>query len=284
MQGPSLAIGHGLRGTIRGLGALREFTDIRRRPPLVASPPPDVIPRPQAVADVDGGAVLTFSAMMELLRGVGLSIAPYAVLRDDHRSRHDAVPFPGPYVVKIADCPHRTEIGGVRIGVKAEELHLAVEEIRRVARDNGYPVDVVVQPQLRGRGEFFIGAQVDGELGSLVLGGLGGVHVESMRAFAARLTPLGHAEALGLISEADWLGVFEGRRGQRSWNAEGAASALVRVGALIEGARQWLTSLDINPLILVEDEFVVVDALGLVRSHDVSPSDSRPTGRVESWH
>jgi acetate---CoA ligase (ADP-forming) len=259
-----VALGHGLRATLRGLAALGSFVRYRQSTrDMPDSVPP--LPRPAAAAiPVPEGAMLPFAAAMELLRGAGIPVAPYALVPSDAA----AVPVPafgGPYVVKLADVGHRTEHGAVRLGVPAPELAAAVQELRAIAAADGLPPLVAIQPMLAARGEVFLGIQGDSELGPLVVFGLGGVLVEVLRRVGGRLAPLTLADAESLVAEFADAKVMHGFRGQQPWDLPALARILVAAGRLAAGGAGWIGSLDVNPLLYTGDGFVAVDALCLLR-------------------
>jgi hypothetical protein len=161
--------------------------------------------------------------------------------------------------VKLADVAHRTEHRAVIVGVEAPALPDAVASLRRIAASDGLPATVVIQPQLSSHGEVFIGLKGASELGPVVAFGLGGVFVEVLRRVSGRLAPLDAQDAEEMIAEFDDLGVADGFRGSPPWNRSLLVEVLVRAGQLVAGGRDWIESLDINPLIQTDDGFVAVD-------------------------
>ncbi len=206
--------------------------------------------------------MLTFAAAMALLDSAGIEVAPFHLVPGDAASTPpaSAPPFAGPYVVKLADVPHRTELGAVLAGVASAELPAAIGLLRERARVHQVPDLVVIQPQLAGHGEAFIGLTGQSELGPLVAFGIGGVLVEVLGRVAGRLAPLTRAAARELVSEFDELGIIDGLRGQPGWNRDRVEELLVRAGSLIAAGRNWIGTLDINPLIVTELGLIAVDA------------------------
>jgi len=258
---PGLAIGHGPRQSLRGLDSLNGFARARSS---LAEPRPQVatLPRPTApTLEEPEGLMLPFTAGMELVEAAGIPVAPYHLIPPGAEPATPA--FAGPYVVKLADVAHRTEHGAVRVGVTAELVPSAVHAMREIARGAGLPELVAVQPMVEARGEAFIGVQ-NGELGPMVVFGLGGVLIEVLNKIGGRMAPFGRREAESLIAEFGDVKVMHGFRGGRSWNLKLLADLLVRTSELASSSSAWLESLDINPLIVTDDGFVAVDALCLV--------------------
>jgi acyl-CoA synthetase (NDP forming) len=264
-----VAVGNGLRGCLRGLHTMGAF--MRVRPGSAVRPPWDIpeLPRPGAdtIAVLDG-AMLPFAATMNLLRAAGIPVAPY------HLIPGDAVvappPFPGPYVVKLADVAHRTEHHAVRLGVTEASLAAAVSGLRDIAAAGQLPAMVAVQPMLAGHGEAFVGIKGDSELGPVVAFGLGGVFVEVMRRVGGRMAPMTAQDAGELIEEFADTGVLDGFRGAPAWDRGAIAEVLVAASRLGAGGRGWIDSVDINPLIVTGHGPVAVDGLCLLRESAAS--------------
>ena len=93
----------------------------------------------------------------------------------------------------------------------------------------------------------------------MVAFGLGGVFVEVLRRVSGRLAPFTEADAEEMIAEFDDLGVADGFRGGPPWDRPLLAGLLVAAGELAAGARHWLRTFDVNPLIQTDTGFVAVD-------------------------
>ena len=261
-----IAVGNGLRGCLRGLKAMGSF--MRIRPGSRVRPPAEVLalPRPEVMPLVVAeGSMLPFGATMDLLSSAGIPTAPYHLISADSPVSPPA--FAGPYVVKLADVAHRTEHGAVLIGVDTAALGSAVDELRAIAHSHGLPQLVAVQPMVSGHGEAFIGLKGDSELGPVVAFGLGGIFVEVMGRIGGRMAPMTPDDAAELIEEFSDTGVFEGLRGSAPWDRQALSRVLVAASQLAAGGRDWIESMDINPLIVTVDGPLAVDGLCLVRTH-----------------
>jgi hypothetical protein len=225
----------------------------------------DLRPPAELVALGDGRSMLEFDAAMCLLADRGFTCADYILIRPDDELSATGPVFPEPYVVKLAEVAHRTELGAVRTGIRAPALGEVVAELRALAERHATPKTVVVQRTIDGDGEAFIGIKST-HFGPMVVLGLGGILIEVLRRIGGRMAPLNEDQALALTHEFDDTRVFDGLRGQTPWNREQLARLLMTAGELAVETRSWLDSLDLNPLIATEDGFVVVDALMLSRS------------------
>ena len=267
LPGRGVAVGRGLRATARGLATMGEFVRRGR-----SGPRPDVaevaaLARPSGeLLTAAGERMLTFEAAMGLLTSAGIPAAPHIAIDAGSDPHQVHPPFAAPYVVKIADVAHRSDIGGVRLGVQGSELPAALSELRAIAREHGESERVVIQPQVQIDGEAFIGVQTDGGLGPIVVFGVGGVFVELLGRVAGRLAPLVPGDARDMLEEIADTGVFDRRRGTRAWDRAQLERLLLAAGALAVGAAAWMESLDVNPLALTARGFVALDGLCLISS------------------
>jgi acetate---CoA ligase (ADP-forming) len=257
----TLVRGRGLRPSLRGLATMGAFVRHRAAltPVAVAGPP---LPRPSTEP---AGLMLPFGATMELLAGQGIPVAPYYLVGPDADAGRVRPPFAGPYAVKLADVAHRTEHDAVRLRVGADGLADAIAELRFIADRDELAASVAIQPMLEVSGEALLGIQGESELGPLVVLGLGGVFVEVLNRVSGRMAPFTTEVARELIEEFADLKVMHGFRGRPGWDLDALAGILVAAGQLAARGREWIATLDINPLIYGPDGFHAVDALLLLR-------------------
>lgn len=259
----SVAIGYGLRGTLRGLRTMGTF--VRNRgtsPPAAEAVAPLSRPAGPFPETGDGRPFLPFSHAMDLLSSFGVPIAPYSIVEANDQVAPD---FDGPYAVKLADVPHRTELGAVRLAIPREGLADSVASMRAIAARHGVSDVVVVQPMTAARGELLVGIEGGSELGPMVVLGIGGILVEILGRVGGRPAPLTRVDAEALIEEFRDLRLMHGYRGAAPWHLEQLADLLVGIGRLSAACHDWIESLDINPLLVTEDGLVAVDALCIVR-------------------
>ena len=263
------------RGPVAAARALRtigRFCENRSRITSAVAPsvPPVLRPPPAAGSWVDSevGPMLDFAATMDLLRSAGIQTAPFQII-----GAHDEVrelPDGDTFVVKLADIPHRTDIGAVRLNVASREVVSVVGEMRQLASERRLPAAVVVQPHLRVDGEAFVGIKADSGLGPMVVCGVGGVFVEILRKVCGLIAPFSLSDATHALRELDDTGVFKGQRGGPAWDRAALAKIMAALGQLAAGTREWLSTLDINPLAFVGGRFIAIDGLCVRRERPVA--------------
>jgi acyl-CoA synthetase (NDP forming) len=255
-----LAVFKGPESAIRALSAMREFMAFR----AVAKEPaatPAMLPVPADAdfVDSDVGSMLRFAAAMKLLSSLGIQVAEHRVVATSEPAEHVHPPFDGPYVVKLADVPHRTELGAVQFGVGRRDLVAAIEDLRTLARKSRVPADVAIQKQLKLKNEAFVGAKTGASLGSAVVFGAGGIFVEVLKQVSGVVVPFARTDVARAIEGSGLRPFLEGFRGLEPWNREKLTDIVMAVGRL--AGADWLESLDINPLGFADGEFIAVDCL-----------------------
>lgn len=257
-----IAVARGMRSSLRALKSMGEFMRfVPERADESVAPAWRVSLRAE---DFSGpGGMLPFCRAMALLQAAGFDVAQFVVVEASDPLEHVRIPFPGPFVVKLADVPHRTELGAVKLGVAENDVAAAVRALRGIAENHRLPATIVVQPQLRAShiGEAFIGIQNEGELAPTVVFGVGGILVELLKVVTAGRAPLGDVAIDRMLDEVAQIGVFEGIRGASPWNRSVVRKSLQAASRLAAAIGSEVGSIDINPLMLAGDACIAVDAL-----------------------
>jgi acyl-CoA synthetase (NDP forming) len=227
----------------------------RRVPRVLAAPA-----RPAGFRDATSpGAVdrgwLDHLETSALLDRLGIARAP-AIAIDARVTRAPALPFPYPVAVKAlaAGIAHKTDIGGVVLGVPdGDGLLAAIHQIRATVaqRAPGTAVDrLLVQPMVSGLAEVLIGYRVDRDVGPLVLVAAGGVFTEIDRDRSLRLAPVDLATAHEMIAQVRGLTRLTGYRGLPEGDLAALAQAIVALSrlALLDGPA--IQEIEINPVIV----------------------------------
>ena len=179
-----------------------------------------------------------------------------------------------PVVMKIVspDILHKTEAGGVKIGVaSAAEASAAFDEI--IANADRYKADadvtgVQIQQMLAaGAQEVIVGAVTDPSFGKLVAFGLGGILVEVLKDITFRLAPAAKEQALSMLESIAAADVLNGVRGAEAVDKAAIADIIVNVSNLISAFPE-IQEMDLNPVFATKAGAVAVDALITV---DFSP-------------
>ena len=197
-----------------------------------------------------------------LLEAYGVPFARERVVGTIAEALSAAAGIGYPLVVKTArpDVLHRTEAGGVVLGVADEE---ALGRAVRALESRVGPGPLLLQEQVPPGVELLVGGRRDQTFGPTVLAGLGGVWAELMREVSVRLAPLGPAGAATMLTEGRRAAVLGGYRGGTAVDLLSLAHVVVGVGNLLAD-HATIAELDLNPLIASGGRVVAVDALVLV--------------------
>ena len=225
---------------------------LRRRAPRVL----DTAARPTDLDDAPGsgerGSGSDELENYELLDRLGIARAPTIAIQVNV-TRAPALPFPYPVAVK-AMVAHKTDVGGVVLGVSDDEALLAaIRQIRTsvAERQPGTTVvRVLVQPMISGLGEVLVGYRVDRDVGPLVVVAAGGVFTEIYRDRSLRLAPVDLATAQEMIAEVRGLTPLAGYRGLPAGDLAALAQAIVALSRLAVLGSPAIQDAEINPLVV----------------------------------
>ena len=205
-----------------------------------------------------GRAALSNAAAMDLLRAAGVPLVETLAAREADEAVRAAERVGYPVVIKVdsVDLPHKSDVGGIRLGcADGAAVRGAVEdvlaEVRR--RAPGARIDgVLIQPMVGGGVEMILGVKRDPVFGPAVVLGMGGILVELLRDVAVRVPPIGVADAREMIAELRGQALLNGLRGRAAADVDALADVVVRVAALAVTQGERLRALDINPLLVLE--------------------------------
>lgn len=152
---------------------------------------------------------------------------------------------------------HKTEAGGVLLGLEADAVRGAAEQMRDRIGDPA--LRFLVQPMAHKGVEMLVGVVNDPLFGRVVACGAGGTNVELMKDVNVRLTPLTERDASEMVRTLRTFPLLEGYRGAPRADVAALEELILRVAALVD-AHPEISELDANPVVVLERGTVVVDA------------------------
>ena len=189
-----------------------------------------------------------------------------------------------PCVLKIVspDILHKTEAGGVVLGVQSAEAvrraYTAIMENARKYKADATLIGVQVQQMLPGGTEVIIGAVTDPAFGKVVAFGLGGTLVEVFKDVTFRLAPASHDDALSMLDGIAAAPVLRGVRGQPGVDRTALATMIQNVSQLV-GDFPEISELDLNPVFATVQGAIAADVRILV-DFVSAPTRYRPSQEV----
>ncbi len=160
-----------------------------------------------------------------------------------------------PLVMKVVGPLHKSDVGGVTLGVKDLDT-VAREFDRLIVIPETYAVEMY--PMLDGT-DVYIGAIKDPKFGHQVFFGLGGIFIEVLKDVQSALAPITAAEAKEMLKQLKGYKILEGVRGQEGVNIDLYAEQVARVSALVLAAPE-IAEMDLNPLLGNPRYVTAVDA------------------------
>ena len=210
-----------------------------------------------------------------ILKAYGLRIPKSEIAKTPDEAIEIASQIGFPVVLKIAspDILHKTDVGGVKVGLRnAEDVRDAFELM--VYRAQRYIPDAriwgcLVQEMAPSGGiEVLVGMNRDPQFGPLITFGLGGIYVEILRDVTFRIAPFSKLEAEEMLSEIRAHSILDGVRGQPPADKGAIVDVLLRMSQLVQDFPE-IAELDINPLIVYpQDRGAIAIDMRLVLSKE----------------
>jgi acyl-CoA synthetase (NDP forming) len=171
-----------------------------------------------------------------------------------------------PVVAKIvsADLAHKSDIGGVVLGLKTgAEVRAAYKRLMGpvAKRARVKPEGVLIAQHVSDGLELVLGMTRDPEMGPVILFGAGGVDLELDRDVALAGLPLDKRTANALVARTRVTRLIAGYRGKPAYDKEALVKALLGLSQLVTDAGPRIASIDINPFLLKRRGGVALDAL-----------------------
>ncbi len=195
----------------------------------------------------------------QALAAAGLPILPERLVQTAGEAADAAAHVGFPIVIKIVseDIPHKTEVGGVVIGLgNAEQVRAACNEMlsRVKARAPKARIDgILVAPMVKGGTELILGVKRDPIFGPAVMVGLGGIFAEVLKDIAVRPAPVSKGEALEMLRSLKSFAVLNGARGRPRADVAAAADAVAALSAFAAVHADDVAEVDINPFVVLAE-------------------------------
>jgi acyl-CoA synthetase (NDP forming) len=169
-----------------------------------------------------------------------------------------------PLVMKIVSPQviHKTEFGGVKVGVASDdEVRQVYEEMvgRVKERIPDAQIDGVLMEEMVKGTELIIGTTKDPQFGPMIMFGVGGIFVEVYKDVTFRLIPISDNDAMNMQKELKGKAILEGVRGLPKADPQQLSDILMKISKLVHEQKD-ISEMDINPLMLTERGAVAVDA------------------------
>lgn len=250
------------------LGRMARWSEWRSRPTGHVVLPPGMDPeRGRAAVDHEleeppTGGWMSAAAAGELLDAYGIPAVRSRLVREPGEAGAVQEEFGGPVVVKLAAPIHKSDVGGVALGLDSPQAAgEALEQIRGALTDAGMAdqaEEFIVQEQVNDGVEMIVGVSHDPAFGPLVIAGLGGTTVELLGDVALRITPLSDRDVAEMLRSLRSYRLLTGYRNFPVLDVAAFSELLHRVSALVEDIPE-VAEIDLNPVFVRPHGAVVGD-------------------------
>jgi acyl-CoA synthetase (NDP forming) len=202
-----------------------------------------------------------------LLQQHGIPVVPASLATTVEEACEAARSFGFPVALKIVspDILHKSDIGGVRLGVRDEnEVREASQQIQEAARKlTPQPAleGILVSPMRQGGVELLIGIARDPVWGQVLAVGLGGIWVEVLKDTVLCVLPVSHAEIRAMLDELQGGALLRGARGTKPADIDALVEVIFAISQLAQSLGTNLEALEINPLRVDGTQIEALDAL-----------------------
>ncbi|HKU50245.1 MAG TPA: 3-hydroxypropionate--CoA ligase [Nitrososphaera sp.] len=213
--------------------------------------------------------VITEELAKQVLTEYGVKVPKYALAKSSAESETMANEVGFPLVAKIVSPQilHKTDVKGVKVGIaNASQAKEAFDDMHgRLSKQ--YSVKGVLMEKMAAPGgiELIVGLQNDPQFGPVIMVGIGGIYTEVFKDVSFRVLPIAKEDAKAMIEDLKGNKILKGFRGMAPIDMDMLADALVSIGRFGTEMAPYYESIDFNPVIFYEKDYVVVDAKILLR-------------------
>ena len=227
-------------------------------------------------AVADGRAQLTTLESIDVLDAYGIRACKYGLATNEEEVVNLGNSIGYPVVMKMTSktTSHKTDVGGVRVNIQSEEqLREEYRDLINKLTEKGL-IDglegVIIQEMVKGNREMVCGIATDPQYGPMMMFGLGGVFIETMKDVTFRIAPLTDVDADEMIKSVKAYELLKGARGTKPADMAQIQETLLRLSQMVNDFK-FIDELDINPLLISEKtgEGIAVDGRIKVRVDEV---------------
>ena len=232
-------------------GSIRDFPDVR----------PDEAAGIISSVLATGARWLTMEETHQLLRCYGIPLARTLFVSSAREARQAAADLGGRLALKAMSPTllHKSDAGGVRVGLTVENVENAAEEMARQVAAEGHELHGFQLQAMAEGVEMLVGVVHDRLFGPILACGAGGTTAELLKDIAVRITPLADLDAREMLRSLKTYPLLDGYRGAPLADVAALEDVILRVSALVEGQSE-IAELDCNPVMVGRHGAIVVDA------------------------
>ena len=207
--------------------------------------------------------VITEESSKEILGDYGIKVPKYALVTNSDEAVQKSKEIGFPLVAKIVspDILHKTDVGGVKVGLSSEEeVKQAFDDMFNRLKEKFDVKGVLLEKMVPKGVELIVGLQNDSQFGPSIMVGLGGIYTELFKDVSFRVLPVSKSEATRMLESLRGKDILKGFRGSKPIDLDMLSEAIVNIGILGVDMAGKYESIDFNPVVVYPDSYYVVDA------------------------
>jgi len=221
-----------------------------------------------------GNKIITEESAKIILSEYGINVPEYSLVTSDSEASSKAKEIGFPIVAKIVSDQilHKTDVQGVKVGIKNEEeaKESFLDMYNRLSKE--YDVKGVLLEKMVPKGvELIVGLQNDPQFGPVIMLGLGGIYTELFKDVSFRVLPITKEDAMEMFNDLKGNKILKGFRGSEPVDLNILSDAIVKIGNLGIDMAKYIDSVDFNPIIAYPQNYYVVDAKILLNTNLQDP-------------
>ena len=195
----------------------------------------------------------------------GIPVTKFEVAKSEAEAVKFAEAIGFPVVLKVVspDIIHKSDVGGVIVGLKSagevRDAYKRILENVKKHRANAKIVGILVQEMAPASTEVIVGAIKDPQFGPALMFGLGGIFVEVLKDVTFRVAPINEDEAREMITEVRAYPLLKGYRNMPPADIEAIIKILLNTSRLVM-EHEEIKEVDLNPIMVYEKGAKTVDA------------------------
>lgn len=199
--------------------------------------------------------VLTVFQSFRVLDAYGFPLIPHALAQSEEEAAVKARGIGYPVAMKIVskDVTHKFDVGGVQLNLKSDEevrqAYLTMHKKMAANFGTGAIEGVLIQKMAQGGREVILGMNRDPHFGPILMFGLGGIYVETLKDVTFRLAPIRQLSAQDMVRSIRAYAILKGVRGQKPADFNTMVECLQRLSQLATEHKE-IKEIDINPLMV----------------------------------
>ena len=213
-------------------------------------------------------SVITEESAKAILTNYGIKVPPSALVSTAQEAADKAKQLGFPLVAKIVspEILHKTDVKGVRVGLKSEqEVRDAFDDMYGRLSTKYHIKGVILERMVDPGLEVIVGLQNDPQFGPVIMFGLGGINTEIFKDVTFRVLPITPKDTEEMIENLKGKSMLKGFRGSEPVDLSIVSDMLMKIAKLGTDAAAYYESVDFNPVILYPHDYFVVDAKILLR-------------------